>query len=80
METKRDINDQAGNAKTKAQAAHPDYGNVLMIYWEDKREWRVVEYDPKTDKNFLDRALRPELLQLTKYIRKDAKIFSFVCT
>ncbi len=61
METKRDINDQAGNAKTKAQAAHPDYGNVLMIYWEDKREWRVVEYDPKTDKNFLDRALRPEL-------------------
>lgn len=61
METKRDINDQAGNAKIKAQAEHPDYGDVLMIYWEDKRVWRVVEYDPKTDKNFLDRALRPEL-------------------
>lgn len=61
METKRDINDQAGNAKIKAQAEHPDYGNVLMIYWEDKRVWRVVEYDPKTDKNFLDRALRSEL-------------------
>ena len=61
METKRDINDQAGNAKIKAQAEHPDYGNVLMIYWEDKRVWRVVEYDPKADKNFLDRALRPEL-------------------
>lgn len=61
METKRDINDQAGNAKIKAQAKHPDYGQVMMIYWEDKREWRVVEYDQKTDKNFLDRALRPEL-------------------
>lgn len=61
METKRDINDQAGNAKIKAQAEHPDYGQVLMIYWEDKRVWRVVEYDPKTDTNFLDRALRPEL-------------------
>ena len=61
METKRDINDQENNAKIKAQAVHPDYKKVLMIYWEDKREWRVVEYNPKTDKNFLDRALRPEL-------------------
>lgn len=62
METKRDINDQLGNAKEKAQAEHPDYGKVMMIYWEDQREWQVVEYDPKKDKNFLDRVLRPELM------------------
>ncbi|MFT4434156.1 DEAD/DEAH box helicase [Caballeronia sp. 15715] len=60
METKRDINDQVRNAIVKAQATHPDYGKVMMIYWEERREWQIVEYDPKTDRNYLDRALRPE--------------------
>lgn len=62
METKRIINDQERNALVKAQATHPDYGRVMMVYWEQQREWRVVEYDPKKDVNFLDRALRFELL------------------
>lgn len=30
--------------------------------WENRREWRVVEHDARADRNFLDRALRPELL------------------
>ncbi|CAH8768757.1 DEAD/DEAH box helicase [Paenibacillus dendritiformis] len=62
METKRVINDQERNALVKAQAVHPDYEKVMMIYWHDKREWQIVEYDPKTDKNFLDRVFRMELL------------------
>lgn len=62
METKRDINDEKRNALVKAQAIHPEYGKVMMLYWEDGRQWRVVEYDPATDKNLLDRALRTELM------------------
>lgn len=62
METKRDINDQERNALIKAQAEHPDYAKVMMIYWEEKRNWQIVEYDPKTDKNYLDRVLRSELM------------------
>lgn len=62
METKRVINDQERNALVKAQAEHPDYAKVMMIYWEEKRDWQIVEYDPRTDKNYLDRVLRPELM------------------
>ena len=62
IETKRDLNDQRGNAVTKAQALHPEYRKVMMVYWEEQREWRVVEYDPAADKNLLDRLLRPELM------------------
>ena len=62
IETKRDLNDQRGNAVTKAQAQHPEYRKVMMVYWEEQREWRVVEYDPAADKNLLDRLLRPELM------------------
>jgi len=62
METKRVINDQERNALVKAQAEHPDYGKIMMIYWEEKREWKVVEYDARLDKNYLDRVLRPELM------------------
>jgi len=62
METKRDINDQERNALIKAQAEHPDYAKVMMIYWEEKRNWQIVEYDSRTDKNYLDRVLRSELM------------------
>ena len=62
METKRVINDQERNAQVKAQAEHPDYGKVMMIYWEEKREWQIVEYDVRNDRNYLDRVLRPELM------------------
>lgn len=64
METKRVINDQEGNALVKAQAEHPDYGKVMMIYWKDKLEWHIVEYDARSNRNFLDRVLRPELLKI----------------
>ena len=62
VETKRVINDPEGNAQVKAQAKHPDYGKVMMIYWLEKREWQIVEYDERADKNFLDRVLRTELM------------------
>lgn len=62
VETKRVINDQERNAQIKAQAEHPDYDKVMMLYWEESRNWQVVEYDPGADRNFLDRVLRPELL------------------
>jgi hypothetical protein len=64
METKRVINDQEGNALVKAQAEHPDYGKVMMIYWKEKLEWHIVEYDARSNRNFLDRVLRPELLKV----------------
>jgi type III restriction enzyme len=62
LEVKRVINDQERNALVKAQASHAEYGNVMMIYWQEKREWQIVEYNPKDDKNFLDRVFRFELL------------------
>ena len=62
VETKREINDERRNALIKAQAIHPEYGKVMMLYWEAGRQWQVVEYDPATDKNRLDRVLRMELL------------------
>jgi type III restriction enzyme len=62
VETKRVINDEEGNAQVKAQAEHPDYKKVMMLYWEEKREWIVVEYDHARVKNYLDGVLRPELM------------------
>jgi len=50
------------NRVFKAQAEHPDYGKVMMIYWEEKRERQVVEYDARNGRNDLDRILRPELM------------------
>lgn len=61
-ETKRVINDEEGNAAEKAQAEHPTYKRVMMLYWENQQKWMTVEYDGKTDKNILDRVLRPELM------------------
>ena len=61
-ETKRVINDEEGNAQEKAQAEHPSYKKVMMLYWQEKRDWMVVEYDERKDKNFLDRVVRPELM------------------
>lgn len=62
VETKRDINDEERNALVKAQAEHPEYKKVMMLYWKDRQDWMVVEYDPVKDKNYLDRVLRPELM------------------
>lgn len=62
METKRDINDEEGNAQEKAQVEHPTYKKVMMLYWEQQQRWMTVEYDARADKNILDRVLRPELM------------------
>lgn len=61
-ETKRDINDEPGNAQEKAQVEHPTYRKVMMLYWQDSQQWVTVEYDEAHDKNELDRILRPELM------------------
>ncbi|GIM47657.1 hypothetical protein DNHGIG_32060 [Collibacillus ludicampi] len=62
IETKREYNDDRGNAQTKAQAEHPVYKRVMMVYWQKEEKWYVVEYDPITDKNFLSREFRYELM------------------
>jgi len=54
VETKRDINDEKGNARLKAVAQHPEYGKVMMLYWsEGEGLFQTVEYDAITDKNLL---------------------------
>jgi len=64
VEIKHQINDPEGNAAAKAQARHPDYGPVLMLYRDEKRDqWMTVGYDRSTDKNFIDRVFRIELLR-----------------
>ena len=53
VETKRDIRDYEKNAAAKAQAAHPRYGRVMMLYWKkESGEWRIVEYNPATEENY----------------------------
>lgn len=52
VETKRDINDYEGNAAAKAQAIHPRYGRVMMLWLKEKtNEWRIVEHNPATGEN-----------------------------
>ena len=63
VEVKRVINDQKENAQIKAQAAHPDYKDILMLYLDDNR-WMTVEYNTKTDKNDLDRIFKLEYMQV----------------
>jgi len=55
VETKRDLNDEGGNAQAKSQIEHPEYKKVMMLYWEREERWMVVEYDAAQDKNVLDR-------------------------
>lgn len=62
VETKRVINDEEGNAQEKAQAEHPLYKKVMMLYWEQQRVWMLVEYDDRNDKNILDRVFRTDVM------------------
>jgi hypothetical protein len=63
VETKYQINDPIGNAVAKSRARHPDYGNVLMLYLNEKTgEWMTVEYDEKKEQNVIDRVFREDLL------------------
>jgi len=57
VETKRDINDEKGNAHLKSVAQHPDYGKVMMLYWNETDDiFLTVEYDAISDKNQLTMA------------------------
>ncbi|WP_224981280.1 DEAD/DEAH box helicase [Geomonas agri] len=62
VETKRDLNDEEGNAQAKSKIEHPEYKKVMMLYWEREERWMVVEYDPTQDKNLLDRVWYPGLM------------------
>lgn len=62
VETKNAINDQQGDSVVKNLASHPDYGNVMMLFWEDNREWQIVEYDAAKEKNVLERIFRINLM------------------
>lgn len=56
VEIKGEYNDFRGNAQEKAQATHPTYGDVLMLHWDQEREWRHVKYDSRSGRNELQAA------------------------
>jgi superfamily II DNA or RNA helicase len=63
VEIKYQINDPIGNAAAKSRSRHPEYGNVLMLYLNEKTgEWMTVEYDEKKEQNAIDRVFREDLL------------------
>ncbi len=65
VEMKRVINDEGRNAQAKAAASHPLYERVLMLYQQQGpagSQWMIVEFDVQSDRNVLDRVLRPALL------------------
>lgn len=53
VEIKGQFNDFRGNAQEKAQAAHPTYGQVLMLHWHREEEWRHVQYNASKGQNEL---------------------------
>ncbi|MFF2755587.1 DEAD/DEAH box helicase [Psychrobacillus sp. NPDC058041] len=63
IEIKRVINDQKENAQIKAQAVHPDYKDIMMLYLDGDR-WMTVEYNSKNDKNELDRVFKLDFMQV----------------
>lgn len=46
----------------KARAIHKTYKRVMMLHWQDKKQWRTVVNDDKGEHNFLDQTYRPSLL------------------
>ncbi len=64
VETKRVINDEPGNAAAKAQAVHPVYRKVMMLYQDqDHGQWQTVEYNKERDQNVRDMVFRLELMR-----------------
>jgi len=64
VEIKHQINDPEGNAAVKARAKHPDYGPVLMLYYDEGNDrWMTVVYDRASNANVLDRVFRLEHLR-----------------
>jgi hypothetical protein len=65
VEIKHQINDPEGNAAAKARARHPEYGSVLMLYYDEPGDrWMTVIYDRGANKNVLDRIFRLEYLRV----------------
>ena len=46
----------------KARAIHAAYKRVMMVHWQDRKQWRTVVNDDKGDHNFLDQTFRFSLL------------------
>jgi superfamily II DNA or RNA helicase len=46
----------------KARAVHKAYKKVAMFHWQDRKTWRLVTNDDKTERNYLDQVYRPSLL------------------
>lgn len=63
VETKRIINEVGRNPQTKAQARHPIYGNIMMVFWQQEQQWMIVEYDEGSGQNALDRVLQVGLMR-----------------
>ncbi|MFC6618035.1 hypothetical protein [Deinococcus radiophilus] len=62
IEVKRDLNDEIGNARAKAQVAHPIYRRILMVHLDHNHDWRIVNYDPQRNLNTLGQPFRIDQL------------------
>lgn len=58
VETKERINDADGLAQAKTQVKHSVYGKPMMLYWKDKKDWMIIEYDEEKEQNISDRVFR----------------------
>ena len=63
VEIKGQINDPLGNAASKAQVKHPEYGHAMMLYWRDEKDWMTVTFDSVAGQNVMDRMFRLELMR-----------------
>jgi type III restriction enzyme len=59
VEVKGEINNSKGDSVEKAQATHPEYGSVLMVFWDKEEVWRVVRYNSALEKNELGEVFDP---------------------
>ena len=52
VETKRDINDERGEAAAKTRTKHPRYGRIMMLWLDqDSKKWHLVEPNENGDNN-----------------------------
>lgn len=50
------------NELYKSRATHQVYKNVMMLFWDNEREWHTVKYDSKSGRNILDQVFRIDLM------------------
>ncbi|HMM59036.1 MAG TPA: hypothetical protein PKC25_02780, partial [Candidatus Rifleibacterium sp.] len=46
----------------KARAVHKIYQRVMMLHWQNQKQWQTVANDSKGQHNILDKNFRIELL------------------